>query len=93
MTIGRTLRGFAAALVLLAGCKAPPPAPTKTPPAPVAHDYTLNLQGKVDVLFMVDNSHSMDAMSAQLRDRFPQFLAPFLQVAMAKDQVIVVFFL
>jgi len=36
---------------------------------------------KIDVLFMVDNSGSMDAMQAQLRTRFPLFLQVFHQLA------------
>ncbi|HEX4460370.1 MAG TPA: hypothetical protein VIA18_20475, partial [Polyangia bacterium] len=34
----------------------------------------LGTQGKSDLLFMVDNSPSMDAMQAELRARFPQLI-------------------
>jgi hypothetical protein len=36
---------------------------------------------KVDVLFMIDNSPSMDAMQAELRNRFQSFLQPFQDLA------------
>jgi len=36
---------------------------------------------KADLLFMVDNSGSMDAMQAELRTRFPQFLEVFHELA------------
>jgi hypothetical protein len=38
---------------------------------------------RVDVLFMIDNSSSMDPMQKQLRDRFPQFLKVFDDLAAA----------
>ena len=37
--------------------------------------------GKIDLLFMVDNSNSMDAMSTELRNRFGQFFKPFADLA------------
>ncbi|MSP61716.1 MAG: hypothetical protein EXR72_15555 [Myxococcales bacterium] len=36
---------------------------------------------KVDVLFMIDNSNSMEAMQEELRARFPQFLEVFFDLA------------
>jgi hypothetical protein len=43
-----------------------------------------NAQNKVDILFMVDNSLSMDAMQAELQKRFPQFLQVFDCLAAGK---------
>ena len=40
-----------------------------------------NLKNKVDILFMVDNSNSMDAMQEELKTRFPQFFKPFQDLA------------
>ncbi|MSP58757.1 MAG: hypothetical protein EXR72_00160 [Myxococcales bacterium] len=40
-----------------------------------------HLKNKVDVLFMVDNSNSMSAMSNQLKDRFGQFFKVFKDLA------------
>jgi len=40
-----------------------------------------NLKNKVDILFVVDSSNSMDAMSAELRNKFPQFFKVFTDLA------------
>src|SRR5206468_5214964 len=40
-----------------------------------------NVKNKVDILFMVDNSNSMDAMQAELRKKFPQFFQVFSKLA------------
>src|SRR5204863_1090260 len=40
-----------------------------------------NLKNKVDILFLIDNSNSMDAMQLELQNRFPQFFQPFIDVA------------
>jgi hypothetical protein len=40
-----------------------------------------NVKNKVDVLFLVDNSNSMAAMSDELRNRFDQFFAVFSDLA------------
>src|SRR6266542_2068493 len=42
---------------------------------------SLNATNKMDILFMVDNSTSMDAMQAELRTRFPSFVQPFVDLA------------
>ncbi len=66
----------------LANCEAPPldmavPTPADgAMPAPdfgdhgVSFPLTGQMRNKVDVLFMVDNSNSMEAMSVELRNRF-----------------------
>ena len=40
-----------------------------------------NATNKMDILFMVDNSTSMDAMQTELRTRFPSFVQPFVDLA------------
>ncbi|MSP59751.1 MAG: hypothetical protein EXR72_05305 [Myxococcales bacterium] len=70
------------ALAVLPACVTPPlaSAPSTTSCAtPI--EFTQNVRNKVDILFLVDNSKSMEAMSAELRARFPQFLAPFKALA------------
>jgi hypothetical protein len=54
------------------------PNPTVQPPksAPTIR-VNLNARNKVDILVMVDNSPSMDALQAELLKRFPQFLKVF----------------
>jgi hypothetical protein len=42
-----------------------------------------NLRNKLDLLFMVDNSNSMEAMDAELRMRFPTFLSVLTSLAQA----------
>jgi hypothetical protein len=43
----------------------------------------LNATNKIDILFMVDNSPSMDPMQAQLQAQFSSFLDPFVSLAKA----------
>lgn len=40
-----------------------------------------NIRNKVDILFMVDNSASMEPMQAELKARFSQFFQPFYLLA------------
>ena len=40
-----------------------------------------NLKNKVDLLFMIDNSNSMDAMQNELKAKFSQFFKPFMDLA------------
>jgi hypothetical protein len=42
---------------------------------------SLNATNKMDILFMVDNSASMEAMQTELRTRFPSFVQPFVDLA------------
>jgi hypothetical protein len=76
------MRWCVAALVLLAGCYDPP---VETPPNHVYQDTPIpipqNKLNQVDVLFMIDNSSSMDPMQAELQQRFPQFLKVFQDLA------------
>ena len=63
-------------------CIAPP---LESPP-PMVNGQTpiyvpQSLKNKVDVLFMVDNSNSMSAMTDQLKARFDQFFKVFQQLA------------
>jgi hypothetical protein len=64
-----------------AGSPNPGPQPVTIPLAPPAPNGMLN--AKVDVLFMVDNSNSMNAMQSELQKRFPQFLQVFSDLAAA----------
>lgn len=60
-------------------------APTETPPNRVYQDTPIsvpqNKLNQVDVLFMIDNSSSMDPMQAELQKRFGQFLQTFSDLA------------
>ncbi len=40
-----------------------------------------NIKDKVDILFLVDNSNSMSAMTEELKNRFSQFLKVFQELA------------
>jgi hypothetical protein len=40
-----------------------------------------NLKNKVDILFMLDNSNSMESMQTELKNRFTQFFKPFMDLA------------
>lgn len=74
--------GLVVAAAGLSGCVTPP---FESPPQDTARTRTLyipqNVRDKVDILFMVDNSASMDAMQAELRQRFPDFFKPFEDLA------------
>jgi hypothetical protein len=75
-------RRVALALVLLAGCY---DAPVETPPNHVFQNTPIpipqNQLNQVDVLFLVDNSSSMEPMQAELQSRFSQFLQVFQDLA------------
>ncbi|MCU1282857.1 MAG: hypothetical protein JWM53_6403 [bacterium] len=69
-------------LVPLLACLAPPvasPRTTVTQETNVRVDQ--NLKNKVDVLFMVDNSSSMDPMQLELRTRFGDFFKVFEELS------------
>lgn len=72
----------AAAAAAAAGCFAPPVA---SPPEGLTTVTPIrvpqNDASPVDVLFMIDNSRSMDAMQAELRARFGSFLQAFDRLA------------
>ena len=76
-----------ALLGAIAGCDdfsslSPPPPHTGGPGSgSCTTQVSLSSGGAVDILFMVDNSSSMDAMSAELRARFATFLQPFEALA------------
>ncbi|MCU1277990.1 MAG: hypothetical protein JWM53_1536 [bacterium] len=71
-----------AAAALATACYEPPVA---TPQTRVTQETPIrvpqNPQNKVDILFMVDNSLSMDAMQAELRGKFGSFLSVFDDLA------------
>jgi hypothetical protein len=74
----RTFVAVVLAVTLPAACYAPPvatPATDVTQETPVRAPQ--NPTNHVDILFMVDNSASMDAMQAELRLRFGDFLSVF----------------
>jgi hypothetical protein len=66
------------AVALLPACYDPP---VETPPNHVYQDTPIsvpqNKGNQVDVLFMIDNSSSMDPMQTELQKRFAQFLQVF----------------
>lgn len=68
-------------LLALVGCTAPPlssPRTCVTQSTPVR--VPTRLANRADILFMIDNSSSMDAMQAELRARFADFLQPLQQL-------------
>ena len=73
---------FAVVGLALVACFAPP---LESPKPVQGRVRTLtipqNLKDKVDILFMLDNSNSMDAMQLELRNRFGQFFKPFQDLA------------
>ena len=69
-------------VALAASCVSPPlvsPTPVTTQQTPVR--VPQNVKNKVDILFMIDNSNSMQAMSDQLKARFNQFFKIFADLA------------
>jgi hypothetical protein len=71
-----------AAAAVSTACYGPPVA---TPQTRVTQETPIrvpqNPQNKVDILFMIDNSLSMDAMQAELRGKFGSFLSVFDDLA------------
>src|SRR5271154_7085378 len=61
--------------------------PVETPVTTVVQDTPVrvpqNEQNQIDVLFMVDNSPSMDAMQTELKARFSDFFQVFQDLATA----------
>ncbi len=69
---------------LVAGCVSPPlEAPQPTTDQSTSFTYSQNPRNKVDVLFLIDNSSSMSAMSAELSARFDQFFEVFQDLSAA----------
>ena len=70
------------ALIPLFACMSPP---VESPRTTVTQETNVrveqNIKNKVDVLFMVDNSSSMDPMQLELRSKFGQFFQVFEQLA------------
>lgn len=72
----------ATAFILVGGCfDAPVASPKTTVTQVVPINVPQTKENKVDVLFMVDNSPSMDAMQSQLRAHFKDFLQVFQDLA------------
>jgi len=77
----RTFIAAGVAALICTACFGPPvstPATRVTQESPI---FVAPPANKVDILFMVDNSLSMDAMQAELRARFGTFLAVFDDLA------------
>ena len=71
---------------MLGSCVAPPvEAPQTTVEQQTNVSTAQTIKNKVDLLFMVDNSFSMDAMQAELLAKFPSFLAAFDKLAHPTD--------
>ncbi|MGZ3439742.1 MAG: hypothetical protein ACXVDD_09500 [Polyangia bacterium] len=81
------MRTWIAAVIAAALCTACFDPPVATPQTRVTQETPIrvpqNPQNKVDILFMVDNSLSMDAMQAELRGKFGSFLSVFDDLAAA----------
>jgi hypothetical protein len=72
------------ALIPLYACLSPPVAsPRTTVTQETSVQVDENFTNKVDILFMVDNSSSMDPMQLELRARFGDFLKVFEDLAQA----------
>jgi hypothetical protein len=73
---------FSVVGLALIACFAPP---LESPKPQTGQLTTLyipqNLKNKVDILFMVDNSNSMDAMQNELKNKFGEFFKPFQDLA------------
>ncbi|MEO9196347.1 MAG: hypothetical protein ABI445_22060 [Polyangia bacterium] len=70
----------------LGACVAPPvEAPQTTVEEQTNVETAQTIKNKVDLLFMVDNSFSMDAMQAELLAKFPSFLQAFDKLAHPTD--------
>src|SRR5437867_8876385 len=55
-------------------CVTPPLETPKTVNTGITRIYVpQNLKNKVDILFLIDNSNSMEAMQTELKNRFQQF--------------------
>ena len=66
----------------LLACVTPPLETPQTQNQGVGRIYVpQNLKNKVDILFLIDNSNSMEAMTMELRNRIPSFLDPFAKLA------------
>lgn len=77
----RTFIAACAAALITTACYGPP---VNSPPTRVTQESPIFVppaSNKVDILFMVDNSLSMDAMQAELRQRFGSFLSVFDDLA------------
>ena len=91
MTMGRAW--LCALLSYAAGCDTDQPLPGVSAPdlgprdpwAPTGRTATVQFtpteRRKVDLLFMIDNSGSMDSMQNELKNRFPQLFKPFQDLA------------
>jgi hypothetical protein len=81
----RTLGKLAVALSVFvaASCLAPP---VESPPTTVTMERQVRVKGardQIDVLFLIDNSSSMDPMQLELRQRFGDFFQVFEDLASA----------
>ncbi len=77
----RTFIAATVAALVTTACYGPP---VNSPPTRVIQESPIFVppaSNKVDILFMVDNSLSMDAMQAELRQRFGTFLSVFDDLA------------
>ena len=73
----RVLRwaGLAAAAPALWACTSRTlEAPVMTPTATVTTNFTQKINNEIDILFMVDNSSSMNEMQQKLYDQLPTFM-------------------
>ena len=69
------------ALLPLFACLSPPVASPRTTVTQETNIRVVSVRNKVDVLFMVDNSSSMDPMQLELRARFGDFFKVFEDLA------------
>ncbi|HET6146608.1 MAG TPA: hypothetical protein VFH68_03695 [Polyangia bacterium] len=76
--------GLAAALPLLWACVDRTVTPPENHPDQVGpSNFPASLESKLDILFMIDNSQSMESLQKKLLDQFPRFMERLKEVRTA----------
>jgi hypothetical protein len=82
----RSLLALAAAAALVGACNTRPIAKPGEAPAQVTPDtFNQSLNNKADILFMVDNSNSMEPKQTSLNTYFPNFIQPLKDLQTKPD--------
>jgi len=82
----RSLLALAAVAALVGACNTRPIAKPSEAPAQVTPDtFNQSLNNKADILFMVDNSNSMEPKQTSLKQYFPNFIQPLKDLPTKPD--------
>jgi len=82
----RSLLALAAATALLGACNTRPIARPGEAPAQVTPDtFNQSLNNKADILFLIDNSNSMEPKQESLKLYFPNFIQPLKDLPTKPD--------